>query len=536
MRTLFTILLVICATYLFTTATAKDKPIPGIAEREHIQKDLPSRHYVNTAAFEYFINGHLLEIMGEIERANNQYARALRYYPDSREILNSYARTYYEMSQFRDALKQAKKVEDRNLDTWLILADCWKVFGELDSLVSAYLNIIAIDSNNIEAYYRLASYYQELDHIDSTIWAYKNMARISPNFRIFTQLGGYQARSGDLEAAEQSYLNSIQLDSSAANVRAYIGLSMIYEDWNFLNKSKKMLEKAVDLAPNDVVVLNRLLNLYQKDNETLKAIDVARDISQIMPGNKDHARRLGLLLYEADSTAQADSIFSNLINQGERNILDYYYSGRIAIEEENFEQAKGYFIELTVLADSVVDGWLNLGMIYSFQDSVNKEVNVYRKGIKKVTDLEDSTRILFAWAATLEQDGDFDESVERFEQLIEIAPNDSRALNYLGYMLADKNVRLEQAKELIEKALEIQPDNGAYLDSYGWVLYRLGKNKKALEYLLRAYEIEKNDVVILEHIAEVYESLGEMDKAAIYWQRALELEPDNDAIREKISQ
>jgi tetratricopeptide (TPR) repeat protein len=78
------------------------------------------------------------------------------------------------------------------------------------------------------------------------------------------------------------------------------------------------------------------------------------------------------------------------------------------------------------------------------------------------------------------------------------------------------------------------PENGAYIDSYGWVLFKMGESKKALEQLLRAHQYIDNDPVILEHIGDVYEALDDTENALQYWDKALELDSSNQALREKL--
>jgi tetratricopeptide (TPR) repeat protein len=100
-------------------------------------------------------------------------------------------------------------------------------------------------------------------------------------------------------------------------------------------------------------------------------------------------------------------------------------------------------------------------------------------------------------------------------------------------------VHLEESLELIQKALKLEPDNGAYLDSMGWVLFRLGRTEEALPYLKRAVEIlqkedKQDDATVLNHLAEVLLKLGKRDEAVDVWRRAAKVDPDNKDIAEKL--
>jgi len=100
-------------------------------------------------------------------------------------------------------------------------------------------------------------------------------------------------------------------------------------------------------------------------------------------------------------------------------------------------------------------------------------------------------------------------------------PNNAVALNALGYTLTVHTERYEEARQLIMKALEIQPENPAILDSAGWVHYHLGENQKALNYLKQAYEILP-DVEIAAHLGRVLWAMDKKDDAKVVWRRALE--------------
>ena len=111
---------------------------------------------------------------------------------------------------------------------------------------------------------------------------------------------------------------------------------------------------------------------------------------------------------------------------------------------------------------------------------------------------------------------------------LEISPDNALVQNNLGYTLADRNIKLDEAEELIMAALEAEPDNGYYVDSMGWVLYRQGKLEEALEYLQRSDRIIPNQAEVIDHIAEVYWVMGEEELAKREWERALKTEPEGE--------
>jgi len=147
----------------------------------------------------------------------------------------------------------------------------------------------------------------------------------------------------------------------------------------------------------------------------------------------------------------------------------------------------------------------------------------------------ESTEALFRLASSLERSGSPLEAEKIFRQLLATRPRDSAAQNYLGYMWADQGVHLEEARGLLEKAVAREPRNGAYLDSLGWVYFRLGRLEAAEKNLREALRREPDDPTIQEHLGDLSEQQGKLEKAAFHWERALELKHEEpDKVRQKL--
>lgn len=148
----------------------------------------------------------------------------------------------------------------------------------------------------------------------------------------------------------------------------------------------------------------------------------------------------------------------------------------------------------------------------------------------------DDPGLLFRKAASLEREKKIPESVAAFERLIELEPEHGAALNYLGYMFADRNENLERALELVRKAVSLEPSNAAYLDSLGWVYFRLGQLDEAEKHLLTAKRLAPDDPTIEDHLGDLEERRGDLARARERWARALALGPEDDgaAIRAKL--
>jgi tetratricopeptide (TPR) repeat protein len=124
-----------------------------------------------------------------------------------------------------------------------------------------------------------------------------------------------------------------------------------------------------------------------------------------------------------------------------------------------------------------------------------------------------------------------------FEQALELAPDESLILNYLGYSWVDQGLNLDQAMDYIRKAVKLKPDDGYYVDSLGWAYYRLGNMPEAVEQLERAVELRPDDPIINDHLGDAYWRIGRKLEAKYQWEQSLTLKPEDDLVvllKEKI--
>ena len=143
--------------------------------------------------------------------------------------------------------------------------------------------------------------------------------------------------------------------------------------------------------------------------------------------------------------------------------------------------------------------------------------------------------LVFRKGAALERAGRLEEAATVFEEVLKARPDDAQTLNYLGYMYAEHGVHLAQARKLIERAVELDPQNGAYLDSLGWVRFRQNDLDGAKAALLRAAERMPSDPTVQEHLGDIQAKLGRKSEAVALWRKSLSLAPDEpEKIEKKI--
>ncbi len=155
------------------------------------------------------------------------------------------------------------------------------------------------------------------------------------------------------------------------------------------------------------------------------------------------------------------------------------------------------------------------------------ELDAYARGLAAFAD---DQAMLYSRALLWERRNDIAKAEADLRRILVSAPDDVTTLNALGYTLADRTTRFKEALELIDRARVAEPGNAAIIDSYGWVLFRLGRNAEALDHLRHAYTLQK-DPDIASHLGLVLWVMGRKDEARRYFEEARKIDPDNPSLQ-----
>lgn len=174
---------------------------------------------------------------------------------------------------------------------------------------------------------------------------------------------------------------------------------------------------------------------------------------------------------------------------------------------------------------------VSLGDLLRSNKRFAESVAAYDRAIELLSDLDKRHwTILYSRGISLERSKKWERAERDFKRALELNPDQPYVLNYLGYSWVDQGINLGPAREMIERAVKLRPNDGYIVDSLGWVLYRLKDFEGAVEHLERAVQLRPNDPTINDHLGDAYWRVGRYTEARFQWQRALALKPEADQI------
>ena len=338
-----------------------------------------------------------------------------------------------------------------------------------------------------------------------------------------------ERRAGDLDAAEATARRLIA--QNGRNPRGYSALAEALEE-------RRRYQAVVDgLAPvmatfraggDSSFALSSLLPhlgfAYQQLGQHDKAIAVFEEARKIAP---DDPSLTGYLI-QAQLAAKHYAAAADLARAARAGRPDDLRLARFEAQAlRQSGQAEQGIAILEGLLQRIGDNpeaHISLAEMYAESNRGAQAVNVLQYAQAR---FPSETSVTFELAAVFEKQKKYAEAEAAFRQLLTAAPEHAQALNYLGYMLADRGVRLDESVELITRALKVDPDNGSYLDSLGWAYFKGGKLDLAEEHLRRAAELLTTNSVVQDHYGDVLARLQRYDDAIAAWNRALSGDGDS---------
>ncbi len=436
--------------------------------------------------------------MGDSKRALEKAKIAVDKAPSPRTLM-ALAQSYEDADDFKDAADAMKRAIDAGADEDRVAPELAKALmngGHSDEALKLYEQLSAASPRNPDYQLRLSELYLQLGDVPKARVAI-NKAKVAGG----TNLGVRYAEVAVLEAEEK-------FDE------AIISMKGILDDTAHKTYSG-------DDAKNRVTFLNRLGTLYRESNQTAQAVDAYRQIAAIDPelGTTVELQIIEIYRNAKDMTnarAEADAALRKFPK--DRDIVAVHAG--ILADQGKADEGAAELRKLSNKPDAKLE--MAIASVYERAKRYGDMEKALDAAEKAAQSNDDKANVYFMRGAMLEHDKKYEQSEAEFRKVLALNPDSPGALNYLGYELADRNVRLDEAYSMVKKALDLDPGNGAYMDSLGWVYYRQGKLSDAEALLIRALEKSK-DATIHDHLGDVYFKEGKTPEAVAQWQASLKV-------------
>ena len=489
---------------------------------------------------DHLLLGRLYRLNNDMQKAEGELKTAIKIDPSSEEAVTTLAMLYTDEGDTAHALKVLASIPDsaRSAKLYAALGAAYEQRKDFKAAIDAYKHAIVLDRDNLDAIRGLAENY---------------------------------LNDGQLEMALEQY--KVIADSNPEDAQTYVRMAEIYRRQAKYDLALEDLKRADTLVPDTMDVPYSMAAVYQAQGRYDEAIQLLQGLLKKTEKNETGSsqadrnnraifiERLGMVYREQQNYSAAVDTFRKMLTLGDENarsgyqeVIDTYREAKqwpqaTAVAKEAVQKMPddrdlrmvldaqladtGEFDKAVADIRSMLKGgpedrevYLRLGIIYTRTKRWNDALEALSKAEQISTKSDDKAYVEFLRGDLYQRQKMFDQAEAEFKKVLAVTtPTDPQAaatLNYLGYMNADRGVKLDESLNFIKQALTFEPNNGAYLDSLGWVYFKLGKYDLAEESLTKAEAHMGSDPTVQEHLGDLYQKTGRLKLAAAHWDRAVQ--------------
>lgn len=508
-------------------------------ESQPLEGKLSNSEEVQAEAAAWFATGVSLQMDGKSREAMSAFARSAKLDPSNILLVEQVIPYLLSVNGHADAIEILEKArehfpERENLQS--LLGMSYIAAKRLDDALGLNLEILERNPGSITALRSvLAIYFQngQVEEISDLMEMSLNVdGRTASSYLELGEMLATYLRSGQGERGEiRQWIDQVvqQLDGGTLESTGETArFAQLLEESGKMNEAIAQYESILEAADLPGSVRTRLAFLYVQSNQVEKAGEMADIIMEKEPLNPFGYRVAGYLAQDRNEFKKAARLFEKSVQYSPKFEPAYFDLFTAHLNSGDDDKAGKVLEKISQNFDPSFQLHYYEGLIASRSENYEVAVEAYEKAYKLA--LKDEPERLthfffFQLGIANERVKDFEKCEDYFNRAIQMKPDFSEAMNYLGYTWAENGMHLEKALELIERAVALDPSNSAYLDSLGWVHYKLGDYSKALRYQLKAIEfVEKADPVMYEHLGDMYLAIDNRARAKASFEKALEID------------
>ncbi|HEY3767638.1 MAG TPA: tetratricopeptide repeat protein [Candidatus Angelobacter sp.] len=481
----------------------------------------------------HMVLGRLYFLNKDLIKAESEFKATLAQDPNSEEAITNLAFLYNDEGDTKKATELLNSVPEgqRSAKVYAALGSTYEQQKEYKKAIEAFRQAVAMDKENLDAMRGLAQNLSNDNQIDAALTEYRMIQDADPQdataalrvAEIYRRQGKFDQAMDNLKKAAALVQDSLEIPYNEA---------LILEAQGKYEEAAGVLQQMVshplpadahagDKA-NRALFLERLGNIYREAGRPMLSLETFRKIIDL--GGDEASRGYQDVIDEYRDQKQFGEA-TKTAQEAVKKLPDDK-ALKLALAQQLADSGKPD--ESIQMAKSTLKGGPDDRDTYIMLAQIDLRLKRWKdseEAIEQAAKLavrpEEKEYIRFMQGSIYERQKKYDQAERAFRDVLQQNPSNSMALNYLGYMLADRNVHLEEALTLVKKALDFDPQNYNYIDSLGWVYFKLGNFDQAEENLRKAADKSPNDATIQDHLGELYARTSRFKLAAAHWEHAL---------------
>jgi len=508
-------------------------------------------HASTKASYMHYLKALLLTNQGSHEGALKEYEEALEFDPQSAFVYQQATELALEIGRIDKARELADRflrLEPNNPDAILLQGNVAWAQSDLRAAQASFERVL------------------ELKPVAKGVKVSTGAAEADEETTVYKQalFGLANLLSAESPEKAKKYFEQYLVDNPENASEAQFQIALIEQREGRLDSAAGHLKEAIRNSSENAQARFSLAQIYEAKGDTESALGVYREILQGDPRNIALLNHVGELFYLSGDSARAREHFLSAKAVLSDHPTPCLWLALLAEQGRDFASAAKYLQDSAALKD---DASVNLRLSYYLTQAgrLKDAVGVLEGARRKWPENEDIGYFLalgyddlkqpskaadmmkdvlkanpehrdarFQLGAICERGGRIADAEVQFREILKRNAQDAPALNYLGYSLADRGLKLEEAEQMIRKAVEIDPKNGAYRDSLGWVFFKQGKAREAISELQAASKLVPDDDAVWDHLGDAYMVAGDTRTAWVSWKTALAAAPKRPEIAKKL--
>ena len=522
------------------------------------------------ASLSFYLQGSLYDQKGDYAKAILEYQKALKLKQDA-AIYHAMAKDYAILGDNQEAIENGEQAVQRdpaNRSYHETLGQIYVNAEDLEHAIAQYKEVVRVDSSYEQGWLNLGRLVQ-LQNPQEALRLYAQVIdRFGPNSDTYFQMAQIYDLTGKLDKATEAVQGMLDLDPGNFEIKKMLGDLYVRRD--SVDIGLKIYGDLAERKPGNLELRAAIAHAYLTKQDYDHAAEQLDLILRKDTLSVDDQLRFGQIFtsfIQKDSAVvpHAIKLFIRIRDEHPEDWRPYWFLGAMDNIQKDDSAAFINFSKVKELQPSNPDGWIGVASVYYDRNDFDEAIRVLTEGKNYVPDefrvyfllgisyqrkhddmnaaaaLEKAVQLngknvdaLSALALVYDELKRPDESDTIYEKALQIDPKNHLLLNNYGYSLADRGLQLDRALKMSKEAVSQQPENQSYLDTYGWIYFRMGNYTEAEKWIKKAVDLGSKSPVIHEHLGDIYFKLSDKDKAMECWQKALNFDSSNEELKQKI--